>query len=353
MPKRDPYQVLGLDRNATDDDIKKAKNKLHLKWHPDRNKSAEAPAKFTEATESAELLLDKQKRAAYDRGGWDYVDHVGDMKHRQDIRNAPTAAPVKVTYAVTLRDMYNKDKLDIKVPVIEKRDGKTTKITRDLPLPMNQIQLGHTMVVQGMGNIEEGSIDGDIHIKFIEKADSTLDKFKIDDSDLIYERELSLGEIMGYKFALRHPSGKTLLIQSSQCITEPEGKIIIFKGYGLSKEPSMFDRETRGNLIVKLTTNVGNQLKKLSPKERQSFTQALQKIPCLATPVANIPSDAITIQGQTPEEFQRTQRSTMGGMGGHPLAALFGAMGGNPFGGANTRVVVNGQSVDPSEFFHS
>jgi molecular chaperone DnaJ len=75
MAKRDYYEVLGVNRDASDDDIKKAYRKLAMKHHPDRNpddKSAEE--KFKEAKEAYEALSDGQKRAAYDRYGHAGVD---------------------------------------------------------------------------------------------------------------------------------------------------------------------------------------------------------------------------------------------------------------------------------------
>jgi molecular chaperone DnaJ len=75
MAKRDFYEVLGVARDASEDDIKKAYRKLAMKFHPDRNpddKSAEE--KFKEAKEAYEILTDASKRAAYDRFGHDGVD---------------------------------------------------------------------------------------------------------------------------------------------------------------------------------------------------------------------------------------------------------------------------------------
>jgi len=75
MAKRDYYEVLGVARNASEADIKKAYRRLAMKHHPDRNpddKSAEA--KFKEANEAYEVLSDAQKRAAYDQFGHAGID---------------------------------------------------------------------------------------------------------------------------------------------------------------------------------------------------------------------------------------------------------------------------------------
>jgi molecular chaperone DnaJ len=75
MAKRDYYEVLGVAKNASDDEIKKAYRKLAMKYHPDRNPdNKEAEDKFKEAKEAYEMLSDEQKRAAYDRFGHAGVD---------------------------------------------------------------------------------------------------------------------------------------------------------------------------------------------------------------------------------------------------------------------------------------
>jgi len=75
MAKRDYYEVLGLAKNASEDEIKKAYRKMAMKFHPDRNPdNAGAEAKFKEAKEAYEVLSDAEKRAAYDRYGHAGVD---------------------------------------------------------------------------------------------------------------------------------------------------------------------------------------------------------------------------------------------------------------------------------------
>src|SRR5215469_8544672 len=70
MAKQDFYELLGVQRNATPDDLKKAYRKLAMQWHPDRNPGDKAAEqKFKEISEAYEILKDDQKRAAYDRFG--------------------------------------------------------------------------------------------------------------------------------------------------------------------------------------------------------------------------------------------------------------------------------------------
>ncbi|EGK13173.1 molecular chaperone DnaJ [Psychrobacter sanguinis] len=70
MSKRDFYEVLGVDKNADEREIKKAYRKLAMKYHPDRNSDdPDAEEKFKEASMAYEVLSDKDKRSAYDRMG--------------------------------------------------------------------------------------------------------------------------------------------------------------------------------------------------------------------------------------------------------------------------------------------
>ena len=67
--KRDFYDVLGINKNASDEEIKKAYRRLAFEHHPDRDRSEGADGRFKEINEAYEILRDNDKRAAYDRFG--------------------------------------------------------------------------------------------------------------------------------------------------------------------------------------------------------------------------------------------------------------------------------------------
>ncbi|HEY7751195.1 MAG TPA: DnaJ domain-containing protein, partial [Ignavibacteriaceae bacterium] len=78
MAKRDYYEVLGVSRNSSKDEIKKAYRKLAMQYHPDRNPGdKESEEKFKEAAEAYEILSSDDKKAQYDRFGHEGVRGSG------------------------------------------------------------------------------------------------------------------------------------------------------------------------------------------------------------------------------------------------------------------------------------
>ncbi len=78
MAKKDYYEVLGVERNASEDEIKKAYRKIAIKYHPDRNPgNKEAEEKFKEAAEAYDVLHDPQKRQKYDQFGFEGLSDNG------------------------------------------------------------------------------------------------------------------------------------------------------------------------------------------------------------------------------------------------------------------------------------
>ena len=100
MAKRDYYEVLGVNRDASEDEIKKAYRKLAMKHHPDRNPdNKDSEEQFKEAKEAYEILSDAQKRAAYDQFGHAGVDQAA--WRRQPVRAAPRASAASPTRSAT------------------------------------------------------------------------------------------------------------------------------------------------------------------------------------------------------------------------------------------------------------
>ncbi len=146
MSKRDYYEVLGVSKNASEQDIKQAYRKLALKYHPDRNKGdKDAEEKFKEATEAYEILRDPKKRATYDKFGHagvsgfegfgrgaysDFSDIFGDFDFadifegffgsafgsRTRTKRARRGADIQYDLSITLEEAASGEEVQIKVP---------------------------------------------------------------------------------------------------------------------------------------------------------------------------------------------------------------------------------------------
>jgi molecular chaperone DnaJ len=147
----DFYAILGVEKTAADDDIKKAYRKLAMTWHPDRNGgSKEAEEKFKSITEAYDVLRDPQKRAAYDRygeaglragggAGYHHVDlsealgifmrDFGGFSGLDDLfggrqggSSPRTGADVKITLQLTLAEVASGVEKEIKLKVLDACD---------------------------------------------------------------------------------------------------------------------------------------------------------------------------------------------------------------------------------------
>ena len=101
--KRDYYEVLGVSKNASDDEIKKAFRKLAMQYHPDVNKSPDAEAKFKEINQAYSVLIDKDKRSLYDQFGHGAVDGTWGTEENN---SENTSNPNESNYA-PYEDLFN------------------------------------------------------------------------------------------------------------------------------------------------------------------------------------------------------------------------------------------------------
>lgn len=117
------YKVLGVTRDATAKDVKKAFRKLSLKYHPDKNKgNEEARQKFNEITEAYEVIGDEEKRQLYDMGGEDGLKRQNQPASPFDMffgggggGGRRKGQDFRMDFAVTLEDLYNGVEKDFNV----------------------------------------------------------------------------------------------------------------------------------------------------------------------------------------------------------------------------------------------
>lgn len=220
---QDYYTILGVDRSATDDDIKKAYRRLAMKYHPDRNAGEGAKVaeeKFKEAKEAYETLSDARKREAYDNPqaqGWGPSD-------MEDILNAMRAAHgqrVQQMYAIvvtiSLKEAYqgktlnlnlngSMDSVDLPAGIphlaqgqYTSKGGKLVNITvriQSEPFAMKPIQEA-TRIINAAGNAFTGSIDtGDLELRV-----------DIDALELIIGKWIKITDFLGEELQVRVPGG--------------------------------------------------------------------------------------------------------------------------------------------------
>ena len=183
MSKRDYYEVLGVARDASEQDLKKAYRRLARKYHPDRNSDdADAEQKFKEANEAFEVLSDADKRAAYDRfghaglegaaggsgfGGANFSDIFSDVFG--DIfgggggggarRNRPQrGADLQYTLELNLEEAVRGHTVNIRVPILEECESCDGSGAKPGSTPSNCTTcggIGQVRMQQGIFSVQQ------------------------------------------------------------------------------------------------------------------------------------------------------------------------------------------------------
>ena len=118
------YEILGVDKNASEDDIKKAYKKLAMQYHPDRhvNDSEEdkkkAEEKFKEIAEAYDVLSDKEKRAQYDnppKSGWEsFFEDMNPFKRAQNTESVKIGRAIRLNLTISLEESFKGIDRDVK-----------------------------------------------------------------------------------------------------------------------------------------------------------------------------------------------------------------------------------------------
>jgi DnaJ-class molecular chaperone len=287
MPKESYYDILGVSKDATENEIKKAFRTLSLKYHPDRNQNEDTTEKFQKIGEAYEILSDPEKRNQYENelNGIPFgmpFSHMDSMNEFQDINNIfnmmfgggmpgmpgpgmhgpgirvfhsggpgmpqffqqiQKPATISKTVNLTLEQCYTGGDIQIEFERFVVSNGikytETAKI--NLPIPKG-IHEKNGLLLEGEGNCIN-DVKGDIKISF-KIEDHPI--FKRREADLIYKKKISLKEALcGFSFELQHLNGKMLFLnnKSNRTIITPDTKKTI-PNLGIEYEGKT------GNLII-------------------------------------------------------------------------------------------------------
>lgn len=280
-----PYHILNVPTNATDAQIKKAFRDFSLKWHPDRNKAPHAEEMFKKGKNAQALLLDKEKRQAFDQTGT-----VSNESTSYSQRDVPKCEPVHVNLPLTLSDIYNcvTKSVTVAVTIYGKLEHRTIPIEVD-----SNFEFEKTVCIVNAGNSKPDHIDGDVMVKLVRKVESSVDNFEIEGTNLLREQTLSLAEVVGgFRFPIKHPSGKTLVV-SGQPLNAVE-QTYIYPNFGM---PVHGQAGKFGDMLVKVKFDF-NSLKLLKAGERKQLVSILNQLAATSTPKYRIPPQSIEITGQ-------------------------------------------------------
>ncbi len=286
MSSTDYYKILGVDKKASDDDIKKAYRKLAMKYHPDRSGSDKAAEeKFKKISEAYAVLSDKEKRKQYDMfgsngfqqrysqedifkganlndilnemgfggfggfGGRGFGDNVhfdfgggGGGRHQKAIKGGD----LEYEIPLTLIEVINGTEKTISY----NHEGKTHKIT--LKIPKGMIS-GKKLRLQGKGQPSPyGGPPGDLFVKSKVLPDPL---FRIDEQDIQIGREIKLTEaLLGVQLSVPTPDNRTLSLKVPPG-TNHKTKFRL-SGNGLP----YLNESKKGDLFVEVRVNMPKRL---------------------------------------------------------------------------------------------
>jgi len=290
MPKETYYDILGVARDASETDIKKAFRSLSLKYHPDRNVGEDTTEKFQRINQAYETLSDPDKRKEYEceLNGTPFghfggpFTHMNSMDEFSDINNifnmmfnagpggmggmpgmpgirifhsgggGPAQmfqqfhkpSPVVKNLSISLKQAYDGGDIQVEYErFVVNNNIKYTEVQMICVHLHKGVHDGETILIEGEGNSINDVVKGDVKLT-IRIQDHPV--FKRLNNDLIYRKKISLKEALcGFEFDIEHLNGKKLHLnnKSNRTIITPDTKKTI-PSLGMDCEGKI------GNLVI-------------------------------------------------------------------------------------------------------
>lgn len=302
------YEILGVSKEANDNDIKKAYRKLSLQYHPDRNPDPEATEKYKAINEAYEVLSDSQKREQYNMelqfggggfpgGGFPGGVHMGGMGGNMgDIFNMmfsggfpgggfPGGPGIRIFHSgfpgggggdgieQLFQQLHRPPSISTQVSISLEQayTGTTLPVNIEKQVVKNNIQYievetihitipsgiedNETILLKHQGHSIHENIRGDVKIT-VQIQNNT--SFIRQGMDLIYKKHITLKEsLCGFGFEIQHLNGKLLNMNnySTPCVVKPTYKKVV-PGLGMNKNGQT------GNLIIEVDIDFPDMLSK-------------------------------------------------------------------------------------------
>jgi DnaJ-class molecular chaperone len=229
-----PYDILGIDPTASDQDIKRAYRALQLQFHPDRNHSPEAADKIRQINEAYAMLSEKRKPADlfHMLFGPEFFQH----QQQQQQRLPP---PILLHLTISLEQAYHGCTLPLEIQrwiVCDDVGGRMTEIETvylDVPAGIDDSEI---VVLVDKGHVLHEQVKGSVKVKVT--IDNTT-VFRRSGLDLLYKKTLTLKEALcGFSFEVHHLNGKVLSMNNRQTLIKPRFRKVV-SGLGFRRNDAV------------------------------------------------------------------------------------------------------------------
>ncbi|RWW26562.1 hypothetical protein GW17_00009046 [Ensete ventricosum] len=294
----DYYNILKVNRSATDEDLKKSYRRLAIRWHPDKNPSnkEEAEAKFKQISEAYEVLSDPRRRAVYDQHGeeglkgvprdaedifteifgstnpfgFESMNRGKPARFQADGSGSAAAQPWKPPPAVerklacSLEELYHGTAKKMKISRnVMQPNGRRVAETEVLTVEVKPGWKRGTKIT--FPNKGSDRLPADIVFVIEEKPH---DVYRRDGNDLVVHHKISLVDALtGTTINLRTLDGRDLVIEMTDVVKPSYELVIQSEGMPVAREPGK-----KGNLVIKFDVKFPSRL---APEQRAAIRRIL------------------------------------------------------------------------------